>query len=48
MNFWVVEIDRGAINWVPICLCVSKEQAERRAALHTDDPVRVRMLWGAA
>jgi hypothetical protein len=39
---WVVEIDRGGINWVIICLCVSKEQAEHRAIEHTDDPVRVR------
>lgn len=45
---WIVEIDRGAINWVPICVCASKTQAEERAALHTEDPVRVRKQWEPA
>lgn len=45
---WIVEIDRGGINWVPICLCASKEQADKRAALHVGDPVRVRKQWEPA
>jgi hypothetical protein len=45
---WVVEINQGGVNWTPICLCHSKEQAEKRAAVHTDSPVRVREKWKAA
>lgn len=52
MTTWVVEIDMGAINWVPIAYCVSEIQAEKLAArphiVSCGKPARVRELWKPA